>query len=285
MVQSNIYHPSRHLEHHPCRQLSPILKLIPLHPVTWDTIYTTNYDLLVEDAATTKEINVAGDIRPIFSTQTDLSTLGESDVPYYKLHGCIAYANTLEGRLILTKEDYRYYETRRRALFARLKRDLLSRTLVFIGYSLRDSNLRAILDECLEELGTKSFPLSYAIRPSFQGVEEAFWLTKYNVQLIKAEADTFLHALRETWDARGRFVIPFHSRKTTEYLQVEGATRFPKLGESFYQIRPQDCTGPSKPIRFFRGAEPSWADIRDSVPPKRDIYWIVMEALFSELAD
>lgn len=266
-------------------QFRPGTAHLALVQLPWDAIYTTNYDLLVEEAAKPGIVTPAGNICPIYSTSEDLGRFVEEDILYYKLHGCMAYANTQEGRLVLTKEDYRYYLTRRKALFARLQRDLLSRTLVFVGYSLRDVNFRTILDECLEELGTKTLPLSFAVRPTFSKVEESFWLARYNVQLIRGEADTFFLNLNETWKEQGRSVVPLEDRKTREYLEVERTTRFPKLGESFCQIRPQDCTGANSPVLFFRGAEPTWADIRDSIPPKRDLYWAAMEALFPELVE
>ncbi len=109
---------------------------LALVQLPWDVIYTTNYDNLVEQAAQLPSIVPAGRIVPVFSAKEEVSQFGESDVPYYKLHGSIEAANTDEGRLILTREDYRYYELNRKPLFTRLKRELLRRTFVFIGYSL-----------------------------------------------------------------------------------------------------------------------------------------------------
>jgi hypothetical protein len=87
---------------------------------------------------------------------------------YYKLHGSVDAANTVEGRLILTREDYRHYELLRKPLFKRLERDLLSRTFVFVGYSLRDSNFKDILQDCRDELGSKTLPASYATFPTWR---------------------------------------------------------------------------------------------------------------------
>lgn len=257
---------------------------LSLVQLPWDVIYTTNYDLLIESAAQMPSIQPAGTIRSIYSIETDLSPFTESDILYYKLHGTVDYANTDAGRLILTKDDYRHYDRYRKTLFKRLERDLQSRTFVFVGYGLRDGNLRAILDDCREVLGTSSFPLSYAIRTRFTDVEETFWRDKYNIQLVSADAAEFLNTLKDTWIARGRPVVPFEERQTREYLQVDQATRFSKVAESFYRVRPADCTGPSNPKLFFRGREPSWGDIRDGIGPPRDAYWALFDALFPELA-
>lgn len=138
---------------------NPGLAHIAAVQVPWDTIYTTNFDDLIEKAEQKAGQQAAGRIKVLMSLDTDLSQLREQDIPYYKLHGSIDLANTEEGRLILTKEDYQHYEQFRRPLFKRLRRDLTNRTCVFLGYSMMDTNFRGILDECRKALEVKSLPL------------------------------------------------------------------------------------------------------------------------------
>jgi hypothetical protein len=162
---------------------------LALVQLPWDVIYTTNFDTLVEEASRAPSVEPAGTLRPILSMHyegDDLSTLTDKDIPYYKLHGSADYANTKFGRLVLTKDDYRFYDQYRRPLFKRLARDLSSRTFVFVGYSLSDDNFRAILDDCRGELGALMLPRSYAIQRSFTQVQEVFWLEKYNIQLVRS---------------------------------------------------------------------------------------------------
>ena len=251
----------------------------------WDVIYTTNYDLLVEKAASSPYIKPAGLIRSVCSTSTDLTAFVEEDIIYYKLHGTVDLANSPEGRLIITKDDYRHYRAHRKPLFQRLRSDLSRKTLVFVGYSFADSNFRAILDDCREELGMDQFPLSYAIRPNFTPMEAGFWRDKYNIQLVSGDAFAFLTTLRDSWQSENRTVVPFEERRATSYTQTDQLTRFPKVGESFYRVTPSECNGSSNPKLFFRGAEPTWADIRDAVAPRRDAYVPLMEGLFADFAD
>jgi len=267
------------------KQFNPGAAHLALVQLPWDVIYTTNFDLLVEKAAASGLAEAAGPIRPVLTSTTSLVSFTESDVLYYKLHGSIEYANTSDGRLILTKSDYRFYQEFKRPLFGRLRTDLLSRNFVFVGYSLSDPNFRAVLEDCREELAVQSFPLSYAVQHDFTDVQEAFWREKYNIQLIKADATEFLVTLKDTWFAQECKVVPFLQRKAVEYLNFDTTTRFQKVGDSFYLMRPTDCTGVSMPSAFFRGAEPSWADIRDQVPPHRDAYEPLFEAVFPEIAE
>lgn len=258
---------------------------LSLIQLPWDVIYTTNYDDLLEQSTNTLSINPAGNICPVFSYRENLTSFSEEDILYYKLHGCINFANTEEGRLILTNEDYRYYELHRRPLFRRLKQDLINKTFVFIGYSLKDHNFRNILDDCRNETETSVLPLSYVIWPDFTSTQEAFWKDKYNLKLIRSDGAHFLNELKNTWISQNRSVIPFEERETKKHFQADETANFHKIAESYYHLRPVDCTGYSNPVSLFHGAEPTWADIRDKIAPERDVYWSLFEALIPELSD
>ena len=250
----------------------------------WDAIYTSNYDLLIEQAAKDRS-DEETIIRPVFSLQTNLDQFVEKDILYYKLHGSIDFANTEEGRLILTKEDFRHYEHFRKPLFRRLSRDIASRTLVFIGYSLRDPNFRQVLEDTRDELDAQMLPHSYAVRPGFDNVEAAFWKGKYNIELLNIGGEEFLAALKETWDAEKRTVTPFEVRHNRNFTELDRGARFEQIGESFLRVNPNLCTGQSAPSNFFKGAEANWGDIRDHIAPFRDVYWTVLDTLYTEIID
>ncbi len=250
----------------------------------WSAIYTTNYDRLIEIAAKQPNIAAPYHIAPIVSQADLVDDLTDGDIPYYKVHGTIERASTLEGRLILTREDYRYYGEFRKPLFQRLKRDLLSRTFLFAGYSLADDDLRTILDDCREELSVDALPVSYALRRNVHPAQAAFWREKYNIHFLDVDASQFLQDLRDTWETFAQTATPAR-RLERQFYAVDQTARFKRLGDSFYLLRPADCGGQSKAVSFFQGAEPTWADIRDAIASKRDLFWTVYDALFPELAD
>lgn len=251
----------------------------------WDTIYTTNYDLLVEHAAGDGLVEPAGNIKAVYSSAEDVETFSENDIVYYKLHGSIDAASTPQGRLILTSEDFRYYEEERKALFRRLRRDLAQRTFVFVGYSMTDPNFLSILNDCQKELKIEELPEAFAIRRSVAAVQETHWKSKFNIQLIQSDGSEFLQLLKETWFAQNRKVLNFEEIRNKKYLQADGAASFQKIGESFYLIEANRCVGSAQPKRFFRGGEASWADIRAKVAPIRDTYWALLETVFPEISE
>ncbi len=266
-------------------QFKPGTAQLSLVQLPWDVIYTTNYDQLVEKACEIMPEKAAGKLKAVFSLQKDITQFNEDDIIYYKLHGSIEVANTDEGRLILTKSDYKHYELHRKPLFTRLKRDLLRRSFVFIGYSFQDNDFRNIIEDCRGALDIASFPLSYAVKKGFSNVEETFWKEKYNIQLLDIDATEFLNLLKDEWISENRFVVPFDERWAREYSAFDKETRFRKVGESFFQISTADVTGISQPKLFFSGSEAKWADIRDKVPPYRDAYWALLDVMFPEMVD
>jgi len=190
----------------------------------------------------------------------DVTVLSEDDIPYYKLHGSLDIANTADGKLVLSKRDYREYEKFKKPLFKRLKADLENRTFVFVGYSLTDSNFRAVLDACRDELGSQVLPLSFAVVREFSDIQKQYWRDLYNIELISADSAQFLTSLKETWVHDDCQVVPLLQRKSTEFLRPDSTSRFQKVGDSFYLLRTTDCTGQSDATRFFHGAEPTWAN-------------------------
>lgn len=245
--------------------------------VPWNAIYTTNYDTLIEKSAQKKSFPLV----PIHSIEFDLSELRDTDIPYYKIHGCIDHANTPAGRLVLTPEDYRVSEVNRRTLFSRLRRDMLSKVILFVGYGFRDDNLRQILDEVRYALGTEGLPPSFAIRKNFSKSELEYWKDKYNVQFIDADASEFLTTLADAYcseedDGRKKLAHPLISQETEAFQIVSGC---------FQLIVPEACAGASNPQRFFRGGRYGWPDARDKIASPRDDYWNVLEFLFADFAD
>jgi hypothetical protein len=222
-----------------------------LAQLPFDAIFTTNYDTLLERAFLARGTETR--LAPIFAAETDTTFLAETAIPYYKLHGCIEHCGSLEGRLTLSVEDYRVYETHRRPLFKRLRRDLESRVFLFLGYSLRDPNFVKMLDDCRSELDVLTLPRSFAVIPNAHPAETEYWREKYNIQVIAETAADFAASLKSNWlesDLCG--LAPEARRKALFFASEEGAT-FRRVGESFFLVDQQGCTGKADATSFFRG--------------------------------
>lgn len=116
-------------------------------------IWTTNFDTALE-----QKLLQNGVISSSISHEKDLSTINEKNTTIFKLNGDISNPD----EMILTKKDYSHYFYEHEMFLTFLKRDLATKTFLFVGYSFKDS---LILD-CMNQI-TRCFkgssPYHYTI--------------------------------------------------------------------------------------------------------------------------
>jgi len=118
-------------------------KLIANLPIR--TIWTTNYDTLLEDAF--HETSKRADVK--FRPEQFSITLPRRDVTLFKMHGDISEPDSA----VLIKEDYETYDLTRSGFSELLKGDLLKKTFVFLGFSFTDPNIDYILSRIRTLMG------------------------------------------------------------------------------------------------------------------------------------
>ena len=106
-------------------------------------IITTNWDTLAEEIFEYK--SYIGQQQLLFS---NLLNVGE----ILKIHGCVTEPNSL----VLDEKDYLDFNKRNPYLAAKLTTIFIEHPIVFIGYSLRDKNIREILDALLYGVGANN---------------------------------------------------------------------------------------------------------------------------------
>ena len=105
------------------------------------TIWTTNYDRLIEDA-----LSLAGLRTRVRARDGDMAELGLFDgVEVIKVHGSFGVSEPHE--FVIAKEDYEDFTQNRPATVQRLRSDLLRKCFLFIGYGYSDPNIRTVLLE------------------------------------------------------------------------------------------------------------------------------------------
>jgi hypothetical protein len=126
----------------------------------FDTIYTTNFDLLLEDA-------YAEATRPF------RSLVGELQLPFHagqiassivKMHGDIRH----EEHIVITKSDYDSFMSRYPVVATHLSAMLITRTPLFLGYSLSDpdfQNIRKIVRSRLGAFERMSYVIQFDTTP------------------------------------------------------------------------------------------------------------------------
>lgn len=125
-----------------CDAISDKIKINEYHYILSNTkvstIWTTNYDDLLEQAFSKYHIK-------IIQKDTDLSRsfITNSDVEIIKIHGSLS--SLAYEDIIITQEDYDDFFQNKPALSQRLCNDMLDHSFLFLGYSYNDINIKNIL--------------------------------------------------------------------------------------------------------------------------------------------
>jgi SIR2-like domain len=117
-------------------------ELAALKRVQVDGIITTNYDRLLE--------TLFPDFVPFVGQSEILFSETQGIAEIYKIHGSVEKPNSL----ILTKQDYEDFNKRNAYLAARLLTVFVDHPVVFLGYSMSDKNVIAILQSIASGLTT-----------------------------------------------------------------------------------------------------------------------------------
>jgi hypothetical protein len=124
-------------------EISENHRLLAALPVS--TVWTTNYDQLIEQAF--KEAHKRVDVK---RQDTDLAhSRPRTDVILYKMHGDVDAPN----EAVLTKDDFAAFETKRGLFSVQLRGHLVSKSFLFLGYSFSDPNMDHILARVRALLG------------------------------------------------------------------------------------------------------------------------------------
>jgi hypothetical protein len=125
------------------RPENPLLNL--LLEIPYNSIWTTNYDKLIEKRLEKKYIGCN-----VIADDKDLANISNgSRINVYKMNGDVSNTQSM----VITKNDYEHYMQKHPLLLTFLKRELVSSTFLFVGYSFADSLVLDCLSALKEFLG------------------------------------------------------------------------------------------------------------------------------------
>ena len=147
-------------------------KKIPLFK--WRALFTTNYDLLIEKCYGSVSEPVQ-DLSVILSNEDNIdeTRITNNKLPYIKLHGCVTRTHDSLLPLILTTDQYNDCLSSRNRLFNHLYELAYENTVVFVGHSLLDPNIRYILLQLEKE--SPHGQRHYLLKPGVDSIERDFW--------------------------------------------------------------------------------------------------------------
>jgi hypothetical protein len=182
-------------------------------------IVVTNYDTMLEEAF--REAGTAFDLvvypcdqsefanavlwwphgaaEPQFERANTLDIDLTKTTVIFKMHGSIVRGKQGFDNFVVTEDDYVDFLSRmNNAVPKFLMRHFRSRGFLFLGYGLRDWNLRVVLKNVSRHLvngGGKSKVRSWAIQKTASELERVLWWNR-NVNIFEVDLDTFVAKLK-----------------------------------------------------------------------------------------
>ncbi|KQM70358.1 hypothetical protein ASE74_23545 [Pedobacter sp. Leaf216] len=141
----------------------------------FQTVATTNFDFLLEQAYGLLQRYC----RPVIEEEQLAIANGDSnEIALFKIHGDLHHPK----RIVATEEDYDGFLNRYPMLSTYLANLFISKTIIFIGYSLDDPDLRQVFQMVKDRLGSLKRK-AYTLRISSSGQDTARF-NRRDVQVI-----------------------------------------------------------------------------------------------------
>lgn len=159
-------------------------------------VITTNYDLILDEIF--NKFNIYSSQEELLFA--DIYNMGE----LYKIHGSASKPNSI----IINNEDYEIFNKKYAYLTAKLLTIFLENPVIFIGYSLNDSNIQSILKSITQCLN----------KEQLQTIEDRLIFIEYSneEETIKA----FQQSFNDETNVDEKNTIPMTKITTNRFLEV-----------------------------------------------------------------
>lgn len=238
---------------------------LPLY--NWKSIYTTNYDHLIEDS-----YKQHGKKCRVYSSNFDFGSIDERyDANLYKIHGTIE-RDTCDGwttPIILTEQDYELTSLYREQLYDRLKGDVAGSDLIIIGQSLTDPHLSDIVNRACKINETALEPCRLTLLLYTPDDLRASLYERRGLKVAYSGIDEFFTALH---------------KKVPNKIASAIETNSPifencKLGDTYIDVSNDINAKEADISSMFSGWPASYADIAAGYTFERDVSVSIAEHL------
>ena len=265
-------------------QPTEAIKRLPIIP--WRSLFTTNFDTVLEQAYSSAE-NPSRNVRTIYSSQTNLAQLGPEEIPLYKVHGSIDRLDSSEGRLALTSEDLARARREQGKIFQRLADEIGEYTVLYLGYGREDQTFHELLGEVVDAAGgVDGLRRSFALSPGFKEYERARW-ERSKISLVNAQAEHFLPWLAS--EVQTLLEEASVREEAIPSLLPQGESLPSALVAPFrrsYEVIAEEmASGSAGPEGFFKGDRLTWGQLSADYDARRDITDDVVEVVLDEQSE
>ena len=244
---------------------------------SWRGLATTNYDQLIEDAYRAAS-------RPLQRPRVWLKDGDRIDdvrrdaaaVLLLKLHGCISLTDDPDLPLILTPDQYLTHRKRRERLFRQFDEWASEFSVIFIGHSLGDTDLRQLINDVCERVPSR--PHFYAVLKNADEIVCRRWEAK-RLTVIQGSFLEFLQSLDSSIPRGFRGVAPLAAGipESAASLLCRPGASLPPGAMQFLTLDTELVKGArsgASELRvrdFYRGDSQGWAAIEAGLDVRRHL--------------
>jgi hypothetical protein len=259
-------------------------KLIPLYK--WHSIYTTNYDLLVEESyerCHKKVQELATFVKN--GERIGDKMIFENSVMFNKLHGSITDINDKDVPLILTPDQYIEHKENRERLFKRLEESSYEYPIIFVGFSFADLDIRNSLKH-LEKIGNVR-PRSYMVGPYITDAEERLYDLK-KISSIKLSFKDFMKEIQSSISENQRILSSIKKDTFSHPIINKFNSDSPEPSDRLIQFLERDVVylhanladKNTDPREFYKGYFEGWDPIIKNYDAERNITDSILSEVF-----
>lgn len=246
----------------------------------WRAIFTTNYDTLIENCYSSDN-NKVQQVLPILSNEDslDITRKTEDLIPLLKLHGCISRTHDNNLPLILTVDQYNDSFSTRKRLFSHLYELAYENTIIFIGHSLQDHNVRHVLASLEKE--APNGMRHYLLKPNLKGIEKTYWESK-RISALDLTFKNFLEEINHSITENER-VLSFVKSSPSHPIKIKYSNNcdpspsvIKNLKNNIEYIYSDTNYENGTPHDFFSGVDLGWYPVAKKIAIKRNIIDILI---------
>lgn len=243
----------------------------------WAGLLTTNYDLIVERSYGRAPNPVQKLVPNLRDGDGATDRLDHRSVLYVKLHGCITQHNNIHPPLVASTEQLIAFKEGRKGQFDTFLEWGKTKTIIFVGYSFLDPNLRALFDEIIREGDGR--PRHYIANRNLRPAEMTYWADR-RVEAVNLSFEELLVGL-DAAIPKGKRQLSLlashalHVSSFSRFITAAGRRESEDLKTyltSMIDHVSADLRAPAdKPARFYRGFNLGWYPIQANLDAKRTI--------------
>jgi tetratricopeptide (TPR) repeat protein len=246
------------------------------HPA-WAGLLTTNYDLVIERAYALAKSPLQHLVPNVKDDDDATERLDHRSLLYVKLHGCITRHHEIHPPLIASTEQLIAFREGRQGQFDTFLEWAKTKTLIFVGYSFLDTNLRLLFNEIIREGDSR--PRHYIANLNLLPLQEAYWRDR-RVVALNLSFEEFLKALDSEIPSDKRAlgvlaVSTLHKSTFTRFITTPGGSESDALQGYLtslaHHLTPQIDPGPEDAKKLYKGFDLGWFPIVHDLDVRRAI--------------